>query len=128
MGNSRVRRNSCNHTSYSDRRNHRSNYKVRQVQLRSKAVNSLFSFFLLFEQDLPAGIEKWGLRRDLNPPQAVSAEKFLEKPATAAYTDQAILRRPPENLQRVQYIIVRSFAWEDADANGFNTRMFEPPC
>jgi hypothetical protein len=36
-------------------------------------------FFLLFEKALPKGvvvvvvIARWGLRRDLNPPQAVSA-------------------------------------------------------
>jgi hypothetical protein len=40
-----------------------------------------------------------GLRRDLNPPQAVSAgrsmiESFMVPASTAAYTDQAILRRP----------------------------------
>jgi hypothetical protein len=52
-----------------------------------------------------------GLRRDLNPPQAVSvsSKPFWEIESTAAYTDQAILRRPLiSNSDILAYIIVRN--------------------
>jgi hypothetical protein len=52
-----------------------------------------------------------GLRRDLNPPQAVSVSisHYWEIESTAAYTDQAILRRPLISISDIlMYIIVRS--------------------
>gem|GEM_PF-2896454 len=61
----------------------------------------------------------WGLRRDLNPPQAVSAQNF-EKLSTAAYTNQAILRRPAKKMETTtvynRSIVVRGPLWTDAYA------------
>ena len=46
-------------------------------------------------------VSRKGLRRDLNPPQAVSVLIEYLIQSTAAYTDQAILRRPLQYLVKL---------------------------
>ena len=46
-----------------------------------------------------------GLRRDLNPPQAVSVFILRGIKSTAAYTNQAILRRP-RNLKNFNQLLI----------------------
>lgn len=65
----------------------------------------------------------WGLRRDLNPPQAVSAENFGKRPQPPILT-RLYYEGQPENLQLLQYIIVRLPTGQDAYSDGFNAHAF----
>gem|GEM_PF-5991372 len=67
-------------------------FRISSIHLISRVYHYMSSSYL--------NHELWGLRRDLNPPRAVSSK--ISKLSTlilttAAYTHQAILRRPTTN-------------------------------
>jgi hypothetical protein len=63
-----------------------------------------FTILISFSFQIKSKSISWqGLRRDLNPPQAVSFNSYFKnsQSSTAAYTNQAILRRPTSSSAKI---------------------------